>query len=129
MRYLLRQWCIIKYICMYIAQCGDRTHDLRIMRPTRCQLRQSCILIYIKIICELGLVGYDDCFTRSRSRVRFSELVSYIYLKYKFYASLVQWLEYAVANGVARVRFPDDANIFFLCVYNIYVCVCVCARA
>ena len=26
-------------------------------------------------MCELGLVGYDDCFTRSRSRVRFSELV------------------------------------------------------
>ncbi len=24
-------------------------------------------------------------------------------------ASLVQWLEYAVPNGVARVRFPDDA--------------------
>jgi hypothetical protein len=24
---------------------------------------------------ELGLVGYDDCLTRSRSRVRFSELV------------------------------------------------------
>ena len=24
------------------AQCGGRTHDLRIMRPTRCQLRQSC---------------------------------------------------------------------------------------
>ena len=27
------------------------------------------------IICGLGLVGYDDCFTRSRSRVRFSEPV------------------------------------------------------
>ncbi len=27
------------------------------------------------IIGELGLVGYDDCLTRSRSRVRFSELV------------------------------------------------------
>ncbi len=27
------------------------------------------------MICELGLVGYDDCLTRSRSRVRFSELV------------------------------------------------------
>ena len=26
---------------------------------------------------ELGLVGYDDCLTRSRSRVRFSELVVY----------------------------------------------------
>ena len=25
-------------------------------------------------------------------------------------APLVQWLEYAVANGVARVRFPDGAN-------------------
>ena len=24
-------------------------------------------------------------------------------------ALLVQWLEYAVANGVARVRFPDSA--------------------
>ena len=29
-------------------------------------------------ISELGLVGYDDCLTRSRSRVRFSELVYYI---------------------------------------------------
>ena len=27
-------------------------------------------------------------------------------------APLVQWLEYAVANGVARVRFPDGASIF-----------------
>ena len=26
-----------------------------------------------------------------------------------FQASLVQWLEYIVANDVARVRFPDDA--------------------
>ena len=25
-------------------------------------------------VSELGLIGYDDCFTRSRSRVRFSEL-------------------------------------------------------
>ena len=25
-------------------------------------------------------------------------------------ALLVQWLEYAVANGVARVRFPDSAD-------------------
>ena len=25
---------------------------------------------------ELGLIGYDDCLTRNRSRVRFSELVS-----------------------------------------------------
>ncbi len=36
------------------------------------------------MICELGLVGYDDCLTRSRSRVRFSELVLnkkiYIYI-------------------------------------------------
>ena len=24
---------------------------------------------------ELGLIGYDDCLTRNRSRVRFSELV------------------------------------------------------
>ena len=31
---------------------------------------------------ELGLVGYDDCFTRSRSRVRFSELV---------YWQMVEW--------------------------------------
>ena len=30
---------------------------------------------YRIIIGELGLVGYDDCLTRSRSRVRFSELV------------------------------------------------------
>ena len=34
-------------------------------------------------------------------------------LIYTTYASLVQWLEYAVANGVARVRFPDDAYIFY----------------
>ena len=27
----------------FSARCGDRTHDLRIMRPTRCQLRQSCV--------------------------------------------------------------------------------------
>ena len=27
---------------------------------------------------ELGLVGYDDCLTRSRSRVRFSELVWHV---------------------------------------------------
>ena len=27
-------------------------------------------------------------------------------------ALLVQWLEYAVANGVARVRFPDGACYF-----------------
>lgn len=34
-------------------------------------------------------------------------------------ASLVQWLEYAVANGVARVRFPDDAkrNVFFSAIF------------
>ena len=29
-------------------------------------------------------------------------------------ALLVQWLEYAVANGVARVRFPDSAFLDFL---------------
>ena len=26
------------------ARCGSRTHDLRIMRPTRYQLRQTCII-------------------------------------------------------------------------------------
>jgi hypothetical protein len=29
-------------------------------------------------------------------------------------ALLVQWLEYLVANEVARVRFPDGAYFFFL---------------
>jgi hypothetical protein len=33
-------------------------------------------------LCELGLVGYDDCLTRSRSRVQFSELVHYYYYYY-----------------------------------------------
>ena len=35
-----------------------------------------------QVTCELGLVGYDDCLTRSRSRVRFSELVvtTHIYI-------------------------------------------------
>ena len=32
-------------------------------------------LCHIAYQCELGLVGYDACFTRKRSRVRFSELV------------------------------------------------------
>ena len=27
-------------------------------------------------------------------------------------ASIVQWLEYAVANGVARVQFPVDARLY-----------------
>ena len=39
-------------------------------------------------------------------------------------APLVQWLEYAVANGVARVRFPDGAainnNIFILLTAHIF---------
>ena len=32
-----------KKIKTILARFGDRTHDLRIMRPTRCQLRQSCL--------------------------------------------------------------------------------------
>ncbi len=63
---------------------------------------------------ELGLVGYDDCLTRSRSRVRFSELVCKNIFCLNIPALLVQWLEYAVANGVARVRFPDSAYPIFL---------------
>ncbi len=34
-------------------------------------------------ICELGLVGYDGCLTRSRSWVRFPELVFFIFYKKK----------------------------------------------
>ena len=70
------------------------------------------------IISELGLVGYDACFTRRRSRVRFSELVLSIIIIIIIImkvALLVQWLEFAVANGEARVRFSDSAaiEIFF----------------
>ncbi len=71
-------------------------------------------------ICGLGLVGYDDCFTRSRSRVRFSEPV-FIQKKKKKKkekkALIVQWLEYLVANEVARVRFPVGANIYTFCFF------------
>ncbi len=63
-----------------------------------------CIKLYH--ISGLGLVGYDDCLTRSRSRVRFSEPVM-------IHALIVQWLEYFVANEVARVRFSVSANIFY----------------
>ena len=61
------------------------------------------------IISELGLVGYDACFTRRRSRVRFSELVLSIII------IIIICLEFAVANGEARVRFSDSAaiEIFF----------------
>ncbi len=74
------------------------------------------------VISGLGLVGYDDCFTRSRSRVRFSEPVKiaidfftgFLFIKnVNKTALLVQWLEYLVANEVARVRFPDGANFFW----------------
>ena len=107
-------WC--KMNIFHYAATRDRTGDLQIFSLTLSQLSYSGKQLFIymtyitkKLTCELGLVGYDDCFTRSRSRVRFSELVLNIYNKY-FFASLVQWLEYAVANGVARVRFPDDAH-------------------
>ena len=42
---------------------------------------QSCMQT-VNIIGELGLVGYDVCLTRRRSRVRFSELV---WKKYFFF--------------------------------------------
>ena len=38
----------------------------------------------------------------------------FIYLFIYVNAPIVQWLEYAVANGVARVRFPVGAKNIYL---------------
>ncbi len=42
------------------------------------------ILHAIIKFCRLGLVGYDDCLTRSRSRVRFSEAIQIYVLFFVF---------------------------------------------
>ncbi len=38
--------CVCNNINYKFAQCGDRTHELRMMRRTRCPPRQSCRVIY-----------------------------------------------------------------------------------
>ena len=45
---------------------------------TPVQIRDRAFLLVNRLVLgELGLIGYDDCLTRNRSRVRFSELVTY----------------------------------------------------
>ena len=54
--------------------------------------------------CELGLVGYDDCLTRSRSRVRFSELVVIFLFSYAYRS-----FEY---NGCAEISAEISLKFF-----------------
>ncbi len=57
--------------------------------------------------CELGLVGYDDCLTRSRSRVQFSE---FVFLYSKRVNGLVAWFSLWVREVVGSI--PTWPHLF-----------------
>ena len=64
------------------------------------------ILLYMR---ELGLVGYDNCLTRNGSRVRFSELVRYVYLFYSVRINQMgQWSSGMILALGARGRGFDS---------------------
>ena len=62
--------------------------------------------------CGLGLVGYDVCLTRRRSRVRFSEAVLYIFYIYFIFVLIItkmgQWSSGMILALGARGRGFDS---------------------
>ena len=56
---------LVLFCSCFFARCGDRTHDLMIMRPTRCQLRQSCSCSCLLI--WAGLEPATTCIARDHS--------------------------------------------------------------